>query len=273
MRKFLPILALVAVTCWSAGEVSAQAAGVSGGGDEPHGPTGFKKQHGLETGHRNEPAYRVGFNLAWTEACNLSGTWDKIQVLYKKTKKILSDKDRSLFEDGEGDIAGQQAGACTAELYALVIADIEKFVRDKEGVTSGPSGVGGDLRFFTGYRKEPAYKMGWNLGWAEACSIRREYDRIVGLDLKARKVLSGRERQLMVRGKTDIRGTGVGGCSARLVHRVLIRITKSFKERETPKAKGSSVEDRLRKLKYLFRQGLITKAEAAEKRKEVLRSM
>ena len=35
------------------------------------------------------------------------------------------------------------SGACTTELYALVIADIEKFIRDKEGVTSGPSGVGG----------------------------------------------------------------------------------------------------------------------------------
>ena len=95
MRKFLPILALVAVTCWSAGEVSA---GGDADAEEPHGPAGFKKHHNLHTGFRDEHAYRVGFNLAWAEGCSLSGSWDKVQALYKKTKKILSDKDRSLFD-------------------------------------------------------------------------------------------------------------------------------------------------------------------------------
>ena len=272
MRKFLPILALVAITCWSAGEVSARG-GSGQGGHGALGPVGFEKYHALDSGIRDEYAYRVGFNLAWAEGCKLSGTWDKLQALHGKAKNILSDRDHDLFEHGEGNMSGNLSGECTIELYALVIADVEKFIRDKEGVTSGPSGVGADLGFFTGYQKEPAYKMGWNLGWAEACSIRGEYDRIVGLDLKARKVLSGRERQLMVRGKTDIRGKGVGGCRGELVDRVLINVDKFLDDIGQPVTKGVSVETKLRKLKILLEKGLITKEAADEAMREILKNM
>ena len=137
MRKVIPILAFVAITCWSAGIATAN--GMDRIDVIPWGPVGFEKDHNLHTGFRNEDAYRAGFNIAWAEACILSGDWDRLQALNKKTKKTLSDKDRNLFEDGEADMAGKKAGDCTTELYAMVIADIEKFIREKGAVTSRPS--------------------------------------------------------------------------------------------------------------------------------------
>lgn len=125
MRHFLHILALVAIICWSAGKVEAR--NMDRSDVVPWGPVGFQKYHNLHTGFRNEDAYRVGFNLAWAEACILYGGWDRLQALHKKIQKILSGKDRTLFEDGGADMAGKTAGDCTTDLYAMVVTDIEKF--------------------------------------------------------------------------------------------------------------------------------------------------
>ena len=95
----------------------------------------------------------------------------------------------------------------------------------------------------------------------------------MGLDLKARKVPSARERQLMVRGKTDIHGKGVGGCHGELVDRVLINVDRFLDEPGQPVTEGSSAETKLRKQKNLRDKGLITTKEAAETRKEILRNI